>query len=80
MIPSWAGRSARRFHYLTLLAIRFGSRLARSSSALELLVPFLPIFLITFGAFLLIKREEAPAIEHPVSEDHDELLHAAFRG
>jgi len=51
-----------------LVAIAFGSIWAsgtlelfsRSSigRALELFVPFLPIFLITFGAFLLVKSRE----------------------
>jgi len=51
-----------------LVAIAFGSlwapdtlELFASSSigrALELFVPFLPILLITFGAFLLVKSRE----------------------
>jgi hypothetical protein len=51
-----------------LVAIAFGSlwapdtlELFASSSigrALEILVPFLPIFLIMFGAFLLVKSRE----------------------
>ena len=51
-----------------LVAIAFGSFWASDSlelfsrssigRALELFVPFLPIFVITFGAFLLIKPRE----------------------
>ena len=51
-----------------LVAIAFGSLWASDTlelfsgssigRALELFVPFLPIFLITFGAFLLIKPRE----------------------